>query len=223
VLQLTPDELLTTTRSVRKRLDLSRPVPREIVLECLDLALQAPSGCNRQEWRWVIIDDPEIREVIAGFYREAFDNPPPGAIPEFPGEDLRARNWRAVTGSAVHLRNHLGEVPMLVVPCYAGRVDHVDANRQAEFWGSVMPAIWSFQLALRSRGLGSTWTTAHMRFEKDVATLVGVPYKSFTQCGLLPIAYTIGTDFHPAPRRPASALVHWNQWRTDDLEVARLR
>jgi nitroreductase len=107
---------------------------------------------------------------------------------------------------------------MLVLPCYAGRVDYADTNRQAEFWGSVIPAIWSFQLALRSRGLGSTWTTVHMRYEQEVAKLVGVPYESFTQCGLLPIAYTTGTDFRPAARRPARDIVHWNRWTVDDPE-----
>lgn len=211
-LELTPDELLTTTRSVRKRLDLTRPVDRDVILECLELALQAPTGSNRQAWHWVVVDDPDLRRAIADIYGPNFDeyaSAPAG----WKEGDVRAERAGAVRSSAQHLREHLHEVPVHVIPCHWGRLP-ADAPTvaQAGFWGSILPAVWSFMLALRSRGLGSAWTTLHLPHEREVAELLGIPYDRCTQAGLVPVAYTVGTDFRPAVRQPAAEVTHWNRW-----------
>ncbi len=211
-LELSPDELLSTTRSVRKRLDLERPVERELVQECLDLALQAPTGSNNQGWHWVFVTDADKKRVIADHYAASFDPyaNSPGA--QYETGDVRAERQDAVKGSAVYLRQHFHEVPLMLIPCHAGRIDGADAFAQASYWGSILPAAWSFMLALRSRGLGSSWTTLHLPREREVAELLGIPYDSYTQAGLFPIAYTKGTDFKPASRRPTAQIVHWDTW-----------
>lgn len=211
-LDLTADELLTTTRSVRKRLDLSRPVPREVLLECLELALQAPTGSNNQGWQWVFVTDPEKKRAIADIYGARFDPYAAAEGATYPEGDTRNDRKAAVKGSATYLREHFHEVPVMMIPCHAGRVDGAPSAQQAGFWGSLLPAVWSMMLALRSRGLGSAWTTLHLADEQKVAELLGIPFDRCTQGGLFPIAYTLGTDFKPAPRVPAAALVHWDSW-----------
>ncbi len=211
LLPLTPDELLTTTRAVRKRLDLSRTVERDIVSECIAIALQAPSGSNRQAWQWVPVDDPQTKSRLADLYREVFDDYQPRSAGYVEG-DTRADRRSAVTASSVHLRDHLHEVPVLLVVFQEGRVEDLPLGSQPGFWGSVVPAIWSFMLALRARGLGSTWTTMTCRRSKEVAELLGVPHDSYTQIGMFPVAYTIGTDFKPAARLDPSSVIHWNSW-----------
>ena len=211
-LELTPDELLTTTRSVRKRLDLTRPVEREVVLECLDLALQAPTGSNRQAWHWVFVEDADLRRAIAEHYGRNFD-----AYASMPGAsyregDVRGDRADAVKSSAVHLREHLHEAPLFLIPCQWGRPDGYDLAMQAGWWGSILPAVWSFMLALRTRGLGTAWTTLHLPDEREVAELLGIPFDRCAQAGLLPIAYTQGTDFKPATRVPATEILHWDRW-----------
>lgn len=224
LLDLSPDELLTTTRAVRKRLDLDRPVERDVIEECLDVAMQAPTGSNMQNWHWVVVTDPDLRAEIAEVYREgargyllpaegeADDPAPTTAV-----DDQQAR----VVSSARYLVEHLHRVPVLVIPCAWGRVDDAAAEGgtpfrgtalQAGFWGSIFPAVWSFQLALRARGLGSSLTTFHLAQERRVAELLGIPYDRCTQAALLPVAYTIGTDFRPARRRDAADVVHWDRW-----------
>jgi nitroreductase len=211
LLALTPDELLTTTRAVRKRLDLGRPVDRTIIEECIAIALQAPSGSNRQAWQWVPVDDPQQKVQLAELYRDVFDSyqPRSGGYPE---GDTRAERRAAVTDSSVHLRNHLHEVPVLVVVFQEGRIEELPLGSHPGFWGSVVPAVWSFMLALRARGLGSTWTTMTCRREPEVAKVLGVPHDRYTQVGLFPVAYTIGTDFKAAPRLDPSTVIHWNSW-----------
>jgi nitroreductase len=210
----TPDELLTTTRSVRKRLDLERPVPREVVEECIEIALQAPSGSNTQSWHWVIVTDPEKKQALADLYARAFD--PYIAMSEegqvHPEGDPRAEAAPRVSESAKYLRDHMHEVPVLVIPCQWGRVDGADSFAQASYWGSILPAAWSFMLALRARGLGSAWTTFHLYHEEQVAELLGIP-DTVTQVALLPVAYYTGDTFHPAPRRPAREITYFNRWR----------
>ena len=206
---LSPDDLLTTTRAVRKRLDLTRPVPRAVVEECLTLALQAPNGSNRQMWHWIVVDDPATRAAMADLYREALA----GYVH---GLDLPPVDWAAPEGvrmgsSVAHLTEHLHEVPVLVVPAVWGRAG-ASVVDQSLVWASIAPATWSFQLALRSRGLGSTWTTAHLALEERMADLLGIPYPDVTQAGLLPVAYTLGTDFRPGPRAPLAEVVHWDRW-----------
>ena len=211
LLPLTPDELLTTTRAVRKRLDLERPVGRDVIEECIEIALQAPSGSNRQAWQWVPVDDPDTKVRVAELYREVFDGYEPRSSGYAEG-DTRAERRAAVTASSIHLRDHLHEVPVLLVVYQEGRIEALPLGSHPGFWGSVVPAVWSFMLALRARGLGSTWTTMTCRREKEMAEVLGVRHEDYTQVGLFPVAYTLGTDFKPAPRLDPSSVIHWNRW-----------
>ena len=212
ILDLTIDELLTTTRSVRKRLDFEKPVPREIVTECLELALQAPTGSNAQGWQFVFVDDEDKKKALADIYRVA-------ATPYLDAEkptygDVRDERTPLVIDSAKYLNKNHEKAPVLMIPCLEGRPDGAPAGMSAGFWGSLLPAAWSFMLALRSRGLGSAWTTLHLMGdgEKQAAEVLGIPFEKYSQGGLFPIAYTKGTDFKPAKRLPAEQLSHWNTW-----------
>ncbi|TFV56834.1 nitroreductase family protein [Mycobacterium sp. PS03-16] len=211
-LNLSADEVLTTTRSVRKRLDLEKPVPREVLMECLDIALQAPTGSNSQGWQWVFVEDPEKKKAIADIYRVAATPYLEAPKPEF--GDSRDERTPKVVDSAKYLNDHLHEVPVMLIPCLEGRPDGAPAGMSAGFWGSLMPAVWSFMLALRSRGLGSAWTSLHLMGdgEKKTAELLGIPFDKYAQGGLFPIAYTKGTDFKKAKRLPAEQLTHWDTW-----------
>lgn len=198
------DHLLSTTRAVRKRLDLSRPVERHVVTECLQLATQAPSGGNSQPWRWLVVDDPDVKLGLAELYRKAY-------APYI--EVQRGHATAAVLESSDFLAQHLHEVPVLVIPCLLARLDERPAPADtAGFYGSILPAVWSFQLALRSRGLGSTFTTLHLWEEAAAAELLGIP-DTVTQVALLPVAYTVGTGFKPAARRAVADVTYWNAWR----------
>ena len=214
MLDLTPDEVLTTTRAVRKRLDLERPVPRSIVEECIAIALLAPNGSNLNTWRWVAVDDRAQIARMAEIYNGGLDDfvaslgTATGANyagAEIPGFDR-------IDGSVQYLRDHIAQVPMLLVPVFAGRTERASTFFQASLWGSVVQAVWSFMLALRARGLGSCWTTGHLHREREMAELLGIPFDHFTQVGLFPVAYTVGTDFRPASRVPLEQVVHWERW-----------
>jgi nitroreductase len=200
------DELLSTTRAVRKRLDFTRPVSRDVIMDCIRLSQQAPTASNSQTWRWVIVDDAEKRSQIAALYREAAGSMLSDArgAAAAQGEEQTAR----VYGSAEYLAEHLHEVPVHVIPCLLGRPY---VGFEGAFFASIYPAVWSFQLALRPRGLGTALTTLTMMKEKEIASLLGIP-DDVTQCGLLPVAYTIGTEFKPAERPSAETIVHWNGW-----------
>jgi nitroreductase len=211
---LTTDELLTTTRTVRKRLDLTRPVPRDLVEECLRIGFQAPNGSNLQLYNWVLIDDPGIRAQVADVYRAGLQaqlelsatSTEPSPYPDTPAQER-------ISESVYYLIQHMQDVPVLVIPTIASRMDRATTVfDQASRWGSVLPTVWNFMLALRTRGLGSAWTTLHLHNEKDMADLLGIPYDSATQVGLFPVAYTIGTDFKPADRSKAENTIHWNRW-----------
>jgi nitroreductase len=211
-LNLSVDELLTTTRSVRKRLDFERPVSRDVIMECLELALQAPTGSNAQGWQWVFVEDPEKKKALADIYRANatpyLDQPKPER------GDIRDQQIGAVVSSAKYLNEHFEKAPVFLIPCLEGRPDDASESNTAGFWGSLLPAAWSFMLALRSRGLGSAWTTLHLPGggEKQAAELLGIPFDKYSQGGLFPIAYTKGTDFRPAKRLPAEQLAHWDSW-----------
>lgn len=212
-LELSADELLSTTRSVRKRLDLERPVERSVIEECLDLALQAPTGSNSQAWQWVVVTDDDLKAQIAEHYAAGFDPYISSAGATYGEGDPRAERKEAVSSSAQYLRDHFHEVPAMLIPCQLGRLpDGAPTMAQASYWGSLLPAVWSFMLALRARGLGSAWTTLHLGREREVAELLGIPYDTCTQAGLFPIAYTKGTDFKVASRLPAAEVTHWNTW-----------
>jgi nitroreductase len=208
------DHLLTTTRSVRKRLDLTRPVPPEVIERCIEIATQAPSGSNRQPWHFLIVTDPAKRTGLAELYQRAFDTylrgrgqAPPDMRPSAPS----ATTQRRVTSSANYLARHLHEVPVHIIPCIEGRVEHRPPFEQAGHYGSILPAVWSLMLALRARGLGAAWTTLHLPFEKEAAQLLGIP-ETITQAALLPVAYFTGDDFHPAERIPAREVTYWEGW-----------
>ena len=175
-LSLTPDELLTTTRAVRKRLDLDRPVPLALVEECLRIALQAPSGSNAQRWHWVVLTDPALRAAVGEHYRravEAYQRSPGFAGRLHADDPERAAVQRRVGDSAAYLGQVMGRVPVLLIPCIEAR--RLPAGNQAGLWGSLLPAVWSYMLAARARGLGTAWTTLHLAYEREVAELLGLP------------------------------------------------
>jgi len=211
LLPLTLDELLTTTRSVRKRLDLNRPVPRDLIERCIDIAVQAPNGSNQQYWRWIIVDDPVLLKNVAAIYRagmqQQIDNPGYRSDVDYTTpEALR------IGTSVGYLADHMHELPALVIPVMSGKVDGFDTFAQASHWGSILPAVWNLMLALRAHGLGSAWTTVHLHKSREMAELLGIPYDTTTQAGLFPIAYTLGTDFKQAARKPATQIIGWNHW-----------
>jgi len=212
-LNLTIDELLTTTRSVRKRLDLQKPVPREVLRECLELAIQAPTGSNAQGWQWVFIEDADKKKAIADIYRAGATGYLNMPKPDYREGDVRGERMELVGDSAKYLAEHLHDVPVLMIPCLRGRPEDAPLGN-ASFWASLFPAAWSFCLALRSRGLGSCWTTLHLvgDGEQRAAEILGIPYQKYAQGGLFPIAYTKGTDFRPAKRLPVDEIVHWDSW-----------
>jgi nitroreductase len=208
----TVDELLTTTRSVRKRLDLTRPVGRDVILECIRLAMQAPTASNAQDWRWMVVTDADKRAAIADIYRSIGAQYLAYAV-----DTASDPQTKRVYQSAMSLTDTLAQVPVHVIPCLDQRIDDAVLGVAAAAWASIIPAGWSFLLALRSRGLGSVWTTMHLFKEKEVAELLGIP-ATVTQAALFPVAYTIGTDFRPAKRPPAETITYWNSWKTADGE-----
>jgi nitroreductase len=210
-LGLSADEVLTTTRSVRKRLDFDRPVERSVVLECIDIALQAPTGSNTQGWQWMVLEDPAKKKAVADLYAKHF-----AAYAAQPGRsyaegDVRAASQDRVRDSATYLADNMHRAPFLVIPLIEARMgEGSPLFMQASLWGSILPAVWSFMLALRERGLGSAWTTLHLPSEEETAELLGIPFDRYTQAGLFPVAYTKGTDFKLAKRLPAADLTHWD-------------
>ena len=231
------DEVLATTRSVRRGLDLSRPVGRELVDECIELALQAPSGSNIQNAHFVVVTDPDQRAALGEVYRrgwQAYVESPffYGKLPyddyrQRPGEAERFQEWTQMAGQqADWLAEHIHEVPALVVPCVAfgEGVARVYAEAgvtrdvplpsiiQAATWGNILPAAQQFRLAARARGLGSCWTVVHLFFEEDAAAVLGVPYETVQQAALIPVAHASDDEFHVAQRPPLSDVVHWDVW-----------
>jgi nitroreductase len=213
-LGLSSDELLTTTRSVRKRLDYERPVDRGVIEECLSLALQAPNGSNQQEWQWVVVDDADVKAQLAELYREGMAHFSTSPYFAGPTPDWSDPALLKIGSSARTLMDNLHRVPVMVIPTIEARPEGIDLFLQANLWGSILPAVWSFMLALRDRGLGSAWTTVHLHREREAAEVLGIPHDRYTQAGLFPVAYTVGTDFRPGPRRPLADVLHWNHWST---------
>ena len=212
---LTPDELLTTTRTVRKRLDFSRPVEPEVLKECLEIAIQAPSGSNRQDWHFLIVRDERSRQALAQLYRKSYQQylASPGAVNKlFADDQERYLTQQRIMSSTAYLVEHLHKVPVYLIPCVNGRMEGLSSGDQASRWASILPATWSFMLAARARGLGSAWTTFHLDYEEEAAEILGIPYHQITQAALLPVAYTLGTTFKPAPRTPVEHVLHWDQW-----------
>lgn len=202
------DRLLSTTRAVRRRLDLERPVEREVILDCIRLSQQAPTASNTQKWRWMVVMDPEKRAAIAEIYgrgKQFLSQ----ARAEIPDQDSQTHR---VYDSAEWLIDHLHEVPCIVIPCIEGRLPAEAPNGMAAaVYGSIFPAMWSFQLALRSRGLGSALTTIHLFFEQEVAKLLDMP-DDVMQVALLPVGYTKGTDFKIAKRPAPETITSFDTW-----------
>lgn len=213
-LNLSADEVLSTTRAVRKRLDFDRPVEREIVEECLELAIQAPTGSNTQGWQWIFVTDPAKKKALADIYARNFAvYRQLGAANPMPTDDPRVAQQARVLSSADFLTENFHRVPVMMIPCISGKLDRLPAFAAASTWGSLLPAVWSFMLAARERGLGTAWTTIHLMNggDAEAAELLGIP-DDVTQAGLFPIAYTVGTDFKPAKRLPLEPIMHWDQW-----------
>ncbi|WP_043628049.1 nitroreductase family protein [Nonomuraea candida] len=209
---ISADELLTTTRSVRKRLDLTRPVPMELVKECLEVALQAPTGGNAQPWHWVVVTDPAKRKTIGDYYARswnAYYTSGGSARGLFKDDPERSATQERVSDSAAYLAEHMGEVPVLVLGCMTVR--RLPEGNQAGVWGSLLPAAWSYMLAARARGLGTAWTSLHLAYESEVAELLGIP-ADVRQGVLLPTAYYTGETFRPAKRQPLEEVLHVDHW-----------
>lgn len=221
LLDLSSEELLLTTRAVRKRLDFDRPLDLALVRECLEVALQAPSGSNAQGWHFVVVTDPDQRQEIGNLYRKGFDiyrnmQDSAHALQEKASNELDVRQMERVVDSAEYLAANLHRAPALIIPCVEGRTDEVTGPASvianASQFGSVLPAFWSFMLAARLRGLGTAWTTIHLMFEQQVAELLGIPFEQIMQAGLSPIAHTKGTNFKQARRNPLDEVLHIDTW-----------
>jgi nitroreductase len=213
-LNLSADEVLSTTRAVRKRLDFSRPVPRKLIEECVDLATQAPTGRNRQRWHFLVVTETERRRAVADIFRRAL--PLATGQPLSEGDLARmnhhARSTERVFDSLRYLADNIHRVPAFVIPAVEGRTDRAPAAVQSGTWGSILPAVWSFMLAARERGLGTVWTTAQGPLERELAAILEVPYDEVMLAAFIPLAFTIGTDFRPAKRVPREQVLHWNRW-----------
>ncbi len=216
---LTTDELLTTTRAVRKRLDFERPVPLAVIRECLEIALQAPTGSNAQGWQWMVVTDAAKRLALAELYRKAWAVYPSmqaSAHQVHKADPTMTAVQERVVSSAEFLAQNMEKAPVLLIPCIGGRVEGIPAPfgvvAQASTYGSILPAAWSFMLAARTRGLGTAWTTLHLMHEEEAARILGVPYAEITQCAMIPVAYTKGTKFSAGPRKPLDPILHVNSW-----------
>ena len=204
------DYILETTRSVRKRMDLARPVDRATVERCLEIAIQAPTGSNRQGWKWLIVTDAEKKAKIGEYYKASWYAYAGVATRSAPGDEPSAQMQRVIS-SARYLADHMHEVPMMIFPCVAGRANDASPAANAGLYGSIIPAAWSLMLALRARGIGSAWTTLHLSYETECNEILGVP-DDVTTAALLPAAYFTGETFKKADRLPAKALTYWESW-----------
>ena len=215
ILDLSPDELLSTTRAVRKRMDFERPVDPALVRECIEMAAQAPTGSNAQGWHFVVVTDPAKRAKIGEFYKEgfqAFYGDRDAAFAAMPQDDpAYLETQHRVVDSAAYLADHMAEAPVHIIPCIEGRFENGPVMLHASIWGSLLPAVWNFCLAARARGLGTCWTTLHLIKEKETSELLGIP-DNVMQGALIPVAYTKGTDFKPGARRDLDRVIHLDSW-----------
>jgi nitroreductase len=220
------DRLLTTTKAVRRRLDLSRPVPRQVISECIRIGCYAPNASNAQDWRWVVVDDPERRKLVGEHYRKLIEPP----VSQMLASKLEAgdEDGARISRSILYLAARMSEVPVLVIPCfdvsaaetrYQTLITDPNLKRAAVsgthgmtpgMYASALPAVWNFQLALHSRGLGSVLTTAHQSDEAGMAKILGIP-SSWAQTALIPVAYTVGEQFSPSVRKPVEDVIVWNR------------
>jgi nitroreductase len=214
LIDLDPDQLLSTTRAVRKRLDFTRPVPDQLIRECVAMALQAPSGSNVVTMRFVVVRDEEKRRAIGDIYRQVYAGykASPAYAGRQGGDAGRDGVQQRVAASADYLGEHMGDAPVLVIGCNEGR----DRASALAGLGNILPGMWSFMLAARARGLGTAWTSMHRVREQDVAGILGIPYDTVAQAVLSPLAYTQGTDFRPAARPEPDTVIGWDGWQAAD-------
>lgn len=215
-LNLTADEVLTTTRAVRKRMDFDEPVPEETIRQCLDIALQAPTGSNGQHWHWVLVTDRDKIATIAGLYQQGFAAylEMEGSVKSvYKGDDpARIAQQERVTDSAQYLADNMHRCPALLIPVLPMKLDGLPNFAAASMYAGIMPAAWSFCLAARERGIGTSWTSIHLMFEEQIAELLGIPFADTSQIALIAIAATKGTDFKSAAREPLDHSLHVNTW-----------
>ena len=215
-LGLSVDEVLSTTRAVRKRLDFDRPVETEVINECIEAAIQSPTGSNSQAWQWLVVTDADKRAAIADLYKQGwaqYMNMEGNVETAYAGDDAsRVAQQARVQSSAEYLAENFEKVPVMLIPCLPGRLDGMPAIVSASMLGSILPGAWSFMLAARERGLGTAWTTIHLMFEEQAAEILEVPYAEVQQCALITAGYSLGTDFKPATRPPLDTVVRWNSW-----------
>ncbi len=213
-LNLSADEVLSTTRAVRRRLDFSRPVPRHLIEECVDLATQAPTGRNRQRWHFLVVTDADRRRAVADLFRRAAHTGGGRPVGERDLERMYAfpDSMNRITEGFAHLYDNIHRVPAFVIPAVEGRTERASVLDQSMTWGSILPAVWSFMLAARERGLGTVWTTAQGPLERELAAILGVPHDDVMLAAFIPLAFTLGTDFRPARRIPRAEVLHWNRW-----------
>ena len=216
-LNLSADEVLTTTRAVRKRLDFNRQVELDVLKQCLEIALQGPSGSNSQGWQFMLVTDKDKIAAIADYYLQAFDvyqaGPASPTKQHIDNPEMKETQQK-VENSARYLADNMAKVPALLIPVVAGKLTDpgLPQGVLAGIFGSILPSVWSFMLAARERGLGTCWTTLHLNYEKEIAAILGIPFDTHSQVAMIPIAYTKGTDFKPAPRKPLDEFLHINQW-----------
>ena len=217
MLGLTVDEVLTTTRAVRKRLDFDRPLDPQLIIECLDVGLQAPSGSNAQGWDWMVVTETARKAALAELYRRswsAYKESPFFVGKTYEGDDPAVRaSYDRTVDSAQYLADNLERAPAFLIPCLAGRSGSGPTwSGAAATLGSIIQAAWSFMLAARERGLGTCWTTLHLMHEEQAAQILGIPYDRYVQVALIPIAHSIGTEFRTGARKPLSDVLHWDTW-----------
>lgn len=215
-LNLSVDEALATTRAVRKRMDFDRSVEPEVIRECLEAAVQSPTGSNSQSWQWLVITDQDQRNALAGLYRQGWElySQMDGNVDTvYKGDDDgRMAQQDRVVKSAQYLAENFEKVPVMMIPLLPGRFDGLPSMAATSMLGSILPGAWSFMIAARERGLGTAWTTIHLMFEEQAAEIIGIDYESYTQCALITCGYSLGTDFQPAKRPPIETVLHWDRW-----------
>lgn len=215
-LNLSADELLTTTRAVRKRMDFDAPVDPTLVRECLEIALQSPTGSNMQAWQWLVVTDADKRDALADLYKQGWEMyvGMEGSVSSaYKGADAdRIAQQDRVLDSATYMAENFHRIPVMLIPILPGRLDGLPNMAAASMYGSILPGAWSFMLAARERGLGTSWTTIHLMFEQQAAEILGIPYEEFTQCALIACGQAIGTEFKPAKRPPLDTVLHWDSW-----------
>jgi nitroreductase len=212
--KMTPEELLTTTRTVRKRLDLTRPVPIGLVKKAIEIALQAPTGSNKQQWHWLVVTDKDQRAKLGALYRRAcldYLESESAAGKLFADDPDRADVQERVGSSVEYLADRMGDVPVLVIPCLETGMTELPPGNQAGLWASLLPAAWSYMLACRAFTLGTAWTTLHLAYEKEAAEILGLP-PTVHQAALIPTAFYTGETFKPAKRQPLDEVLHLNHW-----------